>query len=234
MGELVELTHKRFLSWSQIKPQFTGKSVAIVGSGPGVLSNEPDFVDSHDVVVRVNNYRLGRQAGHRTDVFYSFFGASIRKASSELIEDGVRLCMCKCPCAKPIKSAWHEECGKTNGIDFRSIYRRRADWWFSDVYIPTIDSFMDKFLILSGHVPTTGFAAILDVLSFKPKLIYLTGFDFFRSGLHNVNEPWREKNMDDPIGHVPERELAWLSDRWHLLPVFGDEVLRRALLENKA
>ena len=28
--------------------------------------------------------------------------------------------------------------------------------------------------------------------------------------MHNVDEPWRPGNPDDPIGHAPERERAWL------------------------
>ena len=86
----------RFVSRQELKPYFKGKSVAIVGSGPGVLTNEIGFVDSHDVVVRVNNYKLSPHAGMRTDVHYSFYGTSIRKTAYELRSDGVYLCMCKC------------------------------------------------------------------------------------------------------------------------------------------
>jgi hypothetical protein len=39
----------------------------------------------------------------------------------------------------------------------------------------------------------------------------MTGFDFFASRIHNVSESWRPGNPDDPIGHAPERERAWLS-----------------------
>lgn len=220
----------RFLSKSDVRPWFEGKRVAIVGSGPGVLGNAPGFIDGHDVVVRVNNYRIVPPAtGMRTDVHYSFFGSSIRKSADDLKRDGVRLCMCKCPDAHAIESAWHRRTGKMTGVDFRYIYARRAQWWFCDTYIPTLDAFLAKFNMLQGHVPTTGFAAIIDVLGFAPASVYLTGFDFFRSGLHNVNEPWRDKNKDDPIGHVPERELEWLAHNLPCLPVTCDPVLSQEL-----
>lgn len=199
-----------FLSRSNVWPWFEGKRVALVGSGPGVLGNEPGFIDGHDVVVRVNNYRIGVNAGIRCDVHYSFFGSSVLKSAIDLRRDGVRLCLCKCPNGKPIESAWHERYGRQQGIDFRYIYRLRQNWWFCPVYIPSDDDFRRSFDLLGGHVPTTGFAAILDLLSWGPASLYLTGFDFFTSGKHNVSEPWRQKNLDDPIGHVPERELAWL------------------------
>lgn len=186
-----------------------------MGSGPGSLDNELGVIDGHDLVVRVNNYKLFPQTGSRTDVHYSFYGSSIRKSAEELRRDGVALCMCKLPNSKPLRSKWHEENGKPLGIDYRYIYRNRAGWWFCDTYVPSDDDFLWKFSLLDNHQPTTGFAAILDILSFEPGSVHLTGFDFFASGKHNVDEPWREKNADDPIRHRPDLELEWLRENVH-------------------
>lgn len=217
-----------FLSKAQARARFEGKRVAVVGSAPSCLANPPGLVDSYDVVVRVNNYKLmGPNTGVRTDVFYSFFGASIKKSVFDLKHDGVTLCMCKCPNAHAIQSDWHRENGKMNGVDFRWIYKNRADWWFCDTYIPALEDFLASFELLGKHVPTTGFAACLDVLAFAPKALYATGFDFFRSRRHNVNEPWRQKNNDDPIGHVPERELQWLKENMARFPITVDATLER-------
>lgn len=216
---------KRFCSRADVAPTFEGKTVCIVGSGPGSLENPAGLVDSHDVVVRVNNYRLFPATGYRTDVFYSFFGASIRKTAHELKRDGVKLCMCKCPNAQFMESDWHRARQKMNGVDFRSIYARREAFWFGPTYIPTVDEFMESFNMLGGHVPTTGFSAILDVLSFNPKHVYLTGFDFFASGKHNVTDRWRKMNTDDPIGHVPEREKEWLAQNLGNYPITMDTAL---------
>jgi len=204
----------RFVTLEEVAARFTGKTVAIVGSGPSSLYNKPGFVDSHDVVVRVNNYRTGERQGVRCDVHYSFYGRSIKKSSRELKRDGVKLCMCKCPDSKPIESEWHERNGHQIGIDFRWIYRLRADWWFADTFIPSDAHFMRSFELLNRHVPTTGFSAILDVLACEPASVYLTGFDFFASGLHNVNEKWRPGDPDDPIGHRPQLEKQRLWELW--------------------
>lgn len=208
--------------------------MAIVGSGPGVLKNEPGYIDSFDLVVRVNNFKTSEPTGFRTDVYFSFYGGSIRKTADELKRDGVTLCMAKCPNAKPIESEWHQKHGKRIGIDFRPIYRRRADWWFCDTYVPTVEEFMVGFNLLGRHMPSTGFAAILDVLSFEPSAVYLTGFDFFVSGVHNVDEPWRRKNEGDPIGHAPERELAWLQANLDFFPIIPDETLADLMLKEAA
>jgi hypothetical protein len=219
----------RFLSRPEVLAKFEGKSVAIVGSGPGVLDNKAGFIDSHDIVVRINNFKNSSPTGERTDVFYSFFGTSIRKSKDELIGAGVKLCICKCPNGQPITSDWHISHGKTLGIDFRYIYKRRATWWFCDTYIPTKDEFLEKFKLLNHHVPTTGFSCIQDILSFKPADVYLTGFDFFRSGLHNVDEYWRPGDPRDPIGHVPERELQWLDENIDKYPIRVDPRLGREI-----
>ncbi|MES2634016.1 MAG: hypothetical protein V4669_13665 [Pseudomonadota bacterium] len=203
------------IDFDQAASFFCGKSVAIVGSGPGCAENEPGFVDSHDVVVRVSNYKTGPAQGFRCDVHYSFYGTSIKTSREQLIADGVKLCMCKLPDSQPIESAWHRQNGKLLGIDYRYIYRLRADWWPCDVFIPDDARFLAKFDLLGKHQPTTGFAAILDVLECEPRELFLTGFDGFTSGVHNVNEPWREKNTDDPIGHRPDLELKWLRENRH-------------------
>lgn len=196
-----------------VSKRLRNKRVAVVGSAPTVLQNAPGFIDSFDLVCRVNNYKLRDSVtGDRTDIYYSFFGTSVRKTRDELMRDGVTLCIAKCPNAKFMESEWHRRHRKEVGVDFRYVYRNRSAWWFCHTYVPTTEEFMQKFTLLGGHVPTTGFAAILDMLSFGAAQVYVTGFDFFRSRLHNVDEPWKAgKNPDDPIRHVPDAEAQWLS-----------------------
>lgn len=201
----------RFVSWSEVVERFRGKSVAIVGSGPSSLDNTPGTVDAHDVVVRVNSYRPGNEQGYRCDAHYSFYGSSIAKTDDQLKFDGVTLCICKCPNSKPIESDWHQRMNKMNGVDFRYIYALRKDWWFCDTFVPDDAQFMEKVALLQGHIPTTGFAAILDVLACEPSKIFLTGFDFFTSRQHNIDEPWKPGRADDPIGHRPALEAEWVK-----------------------
>ncbi len=219
----------RFVSFAEVAERFRGKRVAIVGGAPTVLRNRPGLVDAHDIVVRVNNYRLGDEQGKRCDVFYSFFGGSIKKSANELKRDGVTLCMSKVPNSKPIKSPWHEKNRKPNGVDFRTIYRDRAAFWFCDTFIPDDARFLRAFELLGGHIPTTGFSAILDVLDCGPASLYLTGFDGFTSGLHNVNERWRPGDPTDPIGHRPMLELQWLTQNAERYPFQFDEWLRQRI-----
>lgn len=215
----------RFLALSEVRPRFEGKTVAIVGSGPGCTKNPEGLIDSHEVVVRISNYKLLNGTGRRTDCFYSFFGSSIRKTADELKSDGVALCMSKLPDAQPFESEWHRKNNKMIGCDYRPHYRRRKGWWFCDTYIPTVDEFMVSFNLLGRHQPTTGFACIYTILGLNPKSVYLTGFDFFTSKLHNVNERHHVKNLDDPTRHMPELEMRWIRENAANHPLKFDTTL---------
>jgi hypothetical protein len=200
-----------FLTRQETAERFAGKTVAIVGSGPGVLDNEIGFIDSHDIVVRVNNYKIFPQTGGKVDVYYSFFGSSVHIGRDALVKAGCTLCMCKLPNGAPLKSAWHVG-ARSVGVDFRYVYKNRSAFWFCDTYVPDAESYLEKFYLIGGRHPTTGFCAILDVSSFDTKSVYLTGFDFFSSRIHNVTDSWVPKNPDDPFGHRPELELKWLAE----------------------
>jgi hypothetical protein len=216
-----------FCDKTVVRKAIEGKRVALVGSAPSVLNNPVGLIDSFDVVVRVNNYKIIKpNTGVRTDIFYSFFGNSIRKSNQDLITDGVTLCMCKCPNTKFMDSLWHEQKGKHGGVDFRYIYEARKDFWFCDTYVPTLEEFMTQFNLLNRHVPTSGFSALLDVLSYDPASLYMTGYDFFTSGVHNVDEPWRKINNTDPIGHAPEFERKWFIKNHSKYPIELDEKLK--------
>lgn len=219
----------RFIGFEEVQHRFRGKSVAIVGGAPSAVENAPGFVDSHDLVIRVNNYKLGPNQGQRADVHYSFYGTSIRKTAAELQHDGVSLCLCKCPNSRPIDSDWHIRNGRIVGIDFRYIYDARRAWWFCDTFVPEAAHFLKGFELLDKHIPTTGFSAILDVLACDPGSVYLTGFDFFRSQMHNVDETWRKGNPNDPIGHRPEFEAQWLKENASAHSLQFDEQLKRLL-----
>ena len=218
-----------FVSFAEASELVRGKRVAVVGSAPSVLDNEPGFIDAHDVVVRVNNYKVSDAAGHRCDIHYSFYGTSIRKTAEELIRDGVKLCWNKCCDDKPLNSAWHEQNNRPHGVDFRYIFKARKNWWPCDVFVPTPAMFLEHFELLERHIPTTGFAAILDMLACQPKSLHLTGFDFFSSGISSVDQPWKPGDPSDPIGHRPDLEAQWLNSNAERFPITFDAKLEDLL-----
>jgi len=221
----------RFLTFEEMAATFRGKRVALVGSGPSSRFHKPGFIDGHEVVVRVNNFKLSKEAGVRADVHYSYYGGAIDVTAAALQGAGVKLCVCKCPNSKPLNSPWHERNGHIRGIDFRWIYEYRRAFWFCDVFVPDDELFLNKFRLLRGHVPTTGFSALLDILSCGPSELYMTGFDFFTSGIHNVDERWKKGNPRDPIGHDNAAELQWVAENHFKYPLTFDSVLARLVDE---
>lgn len=205
-----------FVDKQFINNYFKNKRVALFGSAPSCLNNKGDHINKYDIIVRVNNYKIKgfeKQVGNRTDVHYSFYGSSIKKTKEDLIVDGVNLCMCKCPNSFVVDHSKMVDWDPKNiGGDFTPIYRRRSDFWFCDTYIPTKDDFMEYFNLMDSHMPTTGFSCILDLISSKPKELYITGFDGFKSKIHNVNEKWIDKSHRiDPICHQPALEMELLT-----------------------
>lgn len=204
------------LKFPDIQNFFKGKRVAIIGSAPCVLENNGGHIDSYDEVIRVNNYKIKpfqNHVGSRCDIHYAFYGSSIRKRMEQLKTDGVKFCMCKCPddlCFDHHKMVdWDQH---NRGGNYKWIYENRKDWWFTDIYVPDRKAFMDYMGLLKGHVPTTGFSCILDLLQCECKELYITGFDGFKSKVHNINESWRDKKERfDPVCHEPDKEMELIK-----------------------
>ena len=170
-----------------------GKRVVVMGSAPSVLNNNGKDIDNYDLVVRVNNFKIKgyeEKVGTRIDIFYSFFGRSIKKENDELKKYGLRFIMCKYPNQEFLEH--------TNGVakpgisdGCKWVYEMRKDWWQHPIWIPKLKYFKENFEKIS-RIPTTGISAILDLLRFNPKELYVTGYDFMTSGRHNTDEKWNE------------------------------------------
>lgn len=214
----------RQLTFDYLKNYFSGKTVAIVGSAPTVLDNIRADIEGYDEIIRINNYKTKgidplrnrpydytANVGNRTDWHYSFYGSSIRKTQEELKADRIKGHLCKCPDNNCHMTAWHEKMGWQKGCDFRWIYRVRQNYWVAPVYIPEREHYLKCFNLLNKHVPTTGFCCVWEFINIKPKRLYITGFDFFESGKHNIDDMWRPGRADDPICHVPRVEYKYVK-----------------------
>ena len=192
----------RKLSDEKLEKFFDNKSVVVVGSAPSVLINSGKNIDSFDIVVRINKIKTGFEEliGNRTTILYSYFGKNIRV---DLNEHKIDLLMCKYPDA--------DIRGWVDGLihpgqceDFQWVYEYRKGYWKYPVWIPSKSRFKKNWNKLGGYIPTTGFCAVLDILQFSPRLVYMTGFDFFETKIHNINEKWNKKR--DGGGHHFNKE----------------------------
>ena len=218
--------------------------MAIIGSAPSALQNDAQYIDAYDEIIRINNFKTigtdlkGRnydfrnRVGYRTDWHYSFYGGSIRTKHDEL--KGIKGHLCKCPNEEVVHlTDWHKMRKLEKGCGWAWIYRARKDYWVAPVYIPEKAHYLECFNMLDGHVPTTGFACIWELIQMPVREMYVTGFDFFTSGRHNINEKWRENNLDDPIRHVPMAEKA-IFKKWvkQMPKIKIDKYLKHKILKD--
>jgi hypothetical protein len=232
------------LTLADLHETFKGKRVAIVGSAPSALKNDAQYIDRYDEIVRINNFKTvgtdlkGRdydfrpQVGYRTDWHYSFYGGSIRTSHKEL--EGIKGHLCKCPNEEIVHlTEWHKMRKLEKGCGWAWIYRKRKDYWIAPLYIPTKAHYLECFDMLGQHVPSTGFACLWEFASMPVKEMYVTGFDFFTSGVHNINEKWNKGMSDDPIRHLPEKERAIFKTWAKKMPskIKLDKYLRRLFSE---
>jgi len=184
----------------ELKKYLIGKTILIVGGGPGAACCSSCWYSKFDIIVRCNNYQKSCNA--RTDIFVSYFGENITKSKEELIADGVKFAVCNCPNAD-----MSEELNKSPGQqkDFHWIYEFRKDWWFCPVVGLTKEELVTQVGLLDGYMPSVGLSAVLFFEQFCSP-VNIIGFDCFESGLHDLNKKW-----DRSGEHNPQREKQLLK-----------------------
>jgi hypothetical protein len=181
---------------AEIKQFIEGKRVIILGGAPTVKKTNERFTNDFDIIVRMNNY-IHFNSIFRTDLYYSYFGRDIKKEIEELKFEDCRYIMCKYPNAVFTE---HMDGHEIQGVseDFSWVYEYRKNWFGIPYYVPYLETFIENFRRLN-RIPTTGMSAILDVLRFKPRELYIAGFDFFASKIHH-GKPWKEGDGNHDLG----------------------------------
>ncbi|MCA1220911.1 glycosyltransferase family 29 protein [Streptomyces sp. 8L] len=185
-----------WLSLGEFRNQITGKSICLVANSQslGRSSLGPE-IDSYDVVVRFNSYRIDAPAtGTRTDVHASIHKHSFnwdQKVTTRLVFGGVPGDWMYSLRNRLVPGAQRYLGDDSLRWPLRNIGRVGADVWPS--------------------IPTTGFNMLwlIDFLDVSPRFD-LFGFDFYESGAYRVEEAMRQ-----PITSVHEYrgEKSWVMER---------------------
>jgi len=186
---------------SNLKKYLQNKRILVVGGGPSASNKSREWYNSFDVIVRINNYK--KINSDRTDIYFSFFGRSITKTKTELIDDGVRYLINKCPNADMTESLAKYDIDMK---DYRWIYKLREYWWFVPVIEFTEADLIEQIEMLDGSMPTSGMSAILFISKFVQQ-VDIIGFDCFESGVSNLNETWNRTG-----NHNPAKEKQILTE----------------------
>ncbi|MEX0598013.1 MAG: glycosyltransferase family 29 protein, partial [Candidatus Paceibacterota bacterium] len=194
-----------------------GKRVAIVGPASSIIgSKQAALIDSYDVVVRLNKALpippdLSPDVGSRTDILYNCMnptdecGGTI--SINVLNKAGIKFLVGAYP---PVDSVGTTKLRiKTDTLMF---YHKNRNYWNNFCYT-------DKthFLTLwkSMRLPNTGTMAILDLLRFDIKELYITGITFFKGGYIRTYRDYDEKGIIKHLQrfnlHLPEKQLQYAS-----------------------
>lgn len=165
---------------SRFKKFLAGKTVALVGpadtlKGKGMGS----FIDGHDVVVRINHALplpkvLQADVGSRTDILYHNLNPKKqrfrKKDVVKMREDGVKWVVSTHPYVKPRYRRRMRRFRKVSG----RLLRLRA--------VP-----LSVKRRVRPHVGSAngGLIAIVDLLRYPIKRLYVTGFSFYETGYMN-------------------------------------------------
>lgn len=175
------------------------RSVCVVGPSPSLEgSKQGSFIDSFDIVVRVNRgfpvTSASEDVGSKTDILYhclntdEYSGGKVHY--NELYKDNVVL---SCPYPKNV-SPFHLDILKFEKENEEKIRYHYID---TDFYLKCAD--------LIGTRPNSGICAILDLLCFDIKSLYITGFTFFKDG-------WRKSYKDTKEVFGKEKGETILSE----------------------
>lgn len=159
---------------------FKDKRVAIIGGADSILNEKlGDYIDSFDVVVRVNKGvdvidKQHEYVGKRTDVLFHCLYEDINKGGSPITAE-----------------RWIQNNVKHIIFSHNFLYSSFASRYFLNFLRKTNRNiqlsqvprrlFYKNIKAIRPYGPTTGFIAINTIFNCSPKELYLTGITFFKT-----------------------------------------------------
>ncbi len=182
-------------------------TIAIVGNA-GYLAGieQGDYIDSHDLVVRMNNFLTAgyeRQVGSKLDVFLTTFHTDIELKRPEL--NSARLIVASVPFnwARRRSNTLKHRHAEFITLGLSQLRRREA-------YVPDA-TYFHSLQVSLGSYPTTGAMGLLLAVDFLLPVcerLYITGFSFFEGQSHYFGS-----QRIVPTNHNVEREQVLLFRR---------------------
>jgi hypothetical protein len=145
-----------------------GKKVALVGPARSIEgSNNGSFIDSHDVVVRINYAKIGnsKDSGTKTTIIY--YDGSFHDYGNLKPE----YLVCSYP---PTEWFFNERCLQSVNYYSSKHKHKIVD---SDLYNKLKMDLNEN----NKSRPNTGLVALVDLLQYDIKSLFMTGIDFYRT-----------------------------------------------------
>lgn len=204
---------------NKLSSYLKGKRVVLVGPAPSVIdSAQAALIDSYDVVVRLNKALpipkdLQKDIGTRCDILYNCMNPSDDCGGviniNTLNKYGVKFLVGAYP---PVDSVGTTKLRiKTDSLSF---YNKNRNNWRSFCYTDKTH-FLSLWKLM--RLPNTGTMAILDLLRFDIKELYITGITFFKGGYIRSYRDYDEKGIMNHLKkfnlHNPNKQLDYACER---------------------
>ena len=172
------MMHHFFLLYQKLFYDYVnGKTVALVGPAESILGTKRgEIIDRFDLVVRLNKSiplpkDLSKDIGTRTDILYNSLNISDFPGENKLSPTLHKKYGIKFVCSSyPFQGVFKED-----------IMRYIRKYRFELPFKVMDDERFRKFEMSLGTRPYTGTCAIMDLLSYPIKYLYITGLDFYYS-----------------------------------------------------
>lgn len=197
------------ISHKEVKKYIEGKSIIVLGSAPCVKNVTSNMLKSFDIIVRLNNYKHFCDC-KKTDIYFSFFGSSIKISEKQLKEDGCKFIVYKYPAIDFTRHHKHQD---GFALDCRNEKYKRN--WNIPFYRVPKNSFINNYL-MTDRIMTTGLSAIIEMIRLGGD-VTIAGFDFFESKIHNLDEPW--KNGDGNHNMIKEKQIVNMLEVYNIIEV---------------
>lgn len=183
-------------------PSLSNKSIAIVGNSGYLLQNKyGKLIDSHDLVLRMNNFittGYEESVGKKFDIYICNF---FRDINFENIAHTPNIIISSVP-----NNFFKNENGHLTSFHSKEITNGAKKLAQKKIFSPRTSSYK-KYADNLGSKPSTGLMAIIlakEILSPIAKNIFITGFSFFQGKNHYFsNQP------ADTRTHSPEGEIKF-------------------------
>jgi hypothetical protein len=197
------------VSEGDIRNFFKGKRVAIIAPSPSVRETpNGDEIDKYDIIIRVNkNWQyspdLNKYVGTRTDIVYNCINPDPECGGSinfDYVKSNLKYIAISIPILNNQQhrdSLFHNNNMVNKYRQFVANNNNRVKY-----YIVNTNLYNMYDNILKSR-PNTGFMAILDILSYDIKELYIKGFTFFKDGyLSNYRNTVFGKKTDEKSSAV--------------------------------
>jgi hypothetical protein len=202
---------------------FKGKRIALIGTSSHLLEEEcGNLIDSYDLVCRVNITKeipseLVKHCGSRTDILFSNGNVpTFRKieAENEFWKKTLKYFIC---------SNWQSDNGKS-GLKIISKYQIPYHFISKDL----IKAFMKEHKTLGN----TGLYALIALLNYEIKELYITGFSFYNMGKNRDNQYYDKTINNSPNFGVHDQEpqityFQKLLNKYYKNPITVDTFIKQ-------